>query len=90
MPAYGSLQTALYLHGIISQIPEVIYLVSLSGTRRQTTPLAPFSIHHIQPSFFFGYTVKHKEQVRIALPEKALEDFLYFSPAKSYLFRDLP
>ena len=89
-PAYVSLQSALYMHGIISQIPEVIYLVSLSRTRRHTTPLGTFSMHHIQPSFFFGFTVLHKAKIRIALPEKALLDFFYLSPARSYLFRDLP
>lgn len=37
-PAYISLQSALYHHGIVSQIPTVIYAVSLARTRRYATP----------------------------------------------------
>ena len=33
-PSYISLQSALYHHGMISQIPAVIYAVSLARTRR--------------------------------------------------------
>ena len=33
-PSYVSLQTALYRHGMISQIPVVTYAVSLARTRR--------------------------------------------------------
>jgi len=32
-PAYVSLQSALYLHGMISQIPAVTYAVTLARTR---------------------------------------------------------
>lgn len=89
-PAYVSLQTALYYHGIISQIPNVIYAVSLARTRFFKTPLASISIHHLQPSFFFGYEEKSNGLIKIAAPEKALLDILYLSPAKSKLFYTLP
>ena len=55
LPSYVSLQTALYLHGMISQVPAVTYAVSLARTRRFTTPLGTVSIHHVAPSFFFGF-----------------------------------
>jgi predicted transcriptional regulator of viral defense system len=88
-PAYVSLQSALYLHGMISQVPAVTYAVSLARTRRFTTPLGTVSIHHVQPSFFFGFEdVGHGG--RLATPEKALVDFLYLAPARSQLFRALP
>jgi len=48
------------------------------------------SVHHVQPSFFFGYETAPKGNVKIATQEKALIDFLYLSPAKSKLFRSLP
>src|SRR5260370_3732804 len=46
-PAYISLQTALYYHGIVSQIPSVTYAVSLAKTPQYETPVVSFSIHHI-------------------------------------------
>ena len=33
-PSYVSLQSALYLHGMIDQVPAVTYAVSLARTRR--------------------------------------------------------
>ncbi len=89
-PAYVSLQSALYLHGMISQIPAVTYAVSLARTRRFTTPLGTVSVHHVQPAFFFGFEDAGRAGGRLATPEKALIDFLYLAPARSRLFRALP
>lgn len=89
-PCYISLQSALYCHGMISQIPVVTYAVSLARTRRIQTPLGMVSIHHIEPSFFMGFETTGRSAVRIATPEKALLDMLYLIPAKSKLFRALP
>ena len=50
-----SLQSALYLHGMISQVPTVTYAVSLARTRRFVTTLGTVSVHHVQPPFFFGF-----------------------------------
>ena len=90
-PSYISLQTALYYHGMISQIPSIIYAVSSARTHLYKTPIATVSIHHIQPSFFFGYeTIKNNELLKIATPEKALLDIFYLSQTKSQLFKSLP
>lgn len=90
-PSYISLQTALYYHGMISQIPSIIYSVSLARTRVYKTPIADVSIHHIQPSFFFGYETMHgNELLKMATPEKALIDIFYLSQTKTRLFRTLP
>jgi predicted transcriptional regulator of viral defense system len=89
-PSYVSLQTALYRHGLISQIPAVIYAVSIARTNRVTTPLGTISIHHVHPSFFFGFETADAGDFKIATREKALVDFLYLSPARSKLFRSLP
>ena len=89
-PAYVSLQSALYLHGMISQMPAVTYAVTLARTRRFTTPLGTVSLHHVQPSFFFGFEDAGRSGGRLATPEKALVDFLYLTPARSRLFRALP
>jgi len=89
-PSYVSLQSALYYHNMISQIPEVIYCVSLARPRTYATPVATVSVHHIPGSFFFGYEERGEHHVRIALPEKALLDILYLSQSKSRLFAALP
>jgi predicted transcriptional regulator of viral defense system len=89
-PAYVSLQSALYHHGMISQIPASIYAVSLARTRRYTTPLAVVSIHHVAPDFFFGYETLGENGIQMARPEKALLDVFYLTPARSRLFCQLP
>jgi predicted transcriptional regulator of viral defense system len=90
LPAYVSLQTALYHHGMISQIPAVIYCVSLARARVYHTSVATISVHHVQGSFFFGFEETGRQHVKIASREKALLDVLYLSPARSRLFSVLP
>jgi predicted transcriptional regulator of viral defense system len=87
-PSYVSLQTALFYHGMISQIPHTIYAVSLARTHQYKTPFGTISIHHLQPDFFFDFEVIN--QVKIASPEKALLDVFYLTPTKSNLFKSLP
>lgn len=89
-PCYISLQTALYHHGMIDQIPRVITVVSLARTRLIKTSLADISVHHMSPEFFCDYEINTKSQVKMATPEKALLDIFYLSPAKSLWFKSLP
>ncbi len=89
-PSYVSLQSALYYHGMIAQIPAVTYVVSLARTRTYETDPGHFSIHHVNATFFFGCESVRGSEVKMAVPEKALLDFLYLSPARSKLFRALP
>lgn len=88
-PSYASLQTALYRHGMIEQIPVVHYLVSLSRSRRVGTSAGTFSVHRIAPEFFGGFDVL-PGGVKLATPEKALLDVLYLSGTRSRLFARLP
>lgn len=88
-PAYISLQTALFHYGMISQIPQVIYAVTVAKTRRWSTPLGVISLHQVAPDFFFGHEPL-ADGVQIAIPEKALLDVLYLSPNRSRLFARLP
>ena len=87
-PSYISLQSALYYHGMISQIPAVTFVISVARTRLYRTPLGTYSIHHVRPSFFFGF--ESVSGIKVATPEKALFDVLYLGPAKSRLFSSLP
>jgi hypothetical protein len=75
---------------MISQIPAVLYAVSLARTKIHRTSLGTVSVHHVDPSFFFGFQPAEINAGKIATPEKALVDFLYLSPARSRLFRALP
>jgi len=90
LPSYVSLQSALFLHGMISQVPTVTYAVSLARARRFETPLGVVSIHHVAPRFFCGFEPAGRQGVLLATPEKALVDFLYLTPARSQLFSALP
>ncbi|MBI2606913.1 MAG: hypothetical protein HYW49_12640 [Deltaproteobacteria bacterium] len=89
-PSYVSLQTALFYHGFITQIPAVTYAVSLSRPRLFRNVLGTYSIHQIKSDFFFGYDTIGKAGIKMATPEKALLDVIYLSPARSNLFRKLP
>jgi len=90
LPAYVSLQSALYFHGMISQIPQVIFVASLARTSRVTTSVGTYSIHRLVPEFFGGYRTDPHHEVKMATPEKALLDVFYLSTARSRLFARLP
>ena len=89
-PSYVSLQSALYLHGMIDQIPAVTYLVSLGRSARVRTRVGTYSVHHVVPEFYGGAVHDPRSGVRLASPEKALVDFLYLSTSRSRLFARLP
>lgn len=89
-PSYISLQSALYHHGLISQVPAVVYAVSLARTKRYKTPLGTISVHHFLPNLFFGFDYIPKTTIKIASPEKALFDTLYLYPSRTLLFKALP
>jgi predicted transcriptional regulator of viral defense system len=89
LESYVSLHTSLYLHGMIEQIPSVIYAVSLARTQRVATQVGAFSIHHVAPEVFGGYE-ETASGVKLASPEKALFDFAYLSTGRSRLFTALP
>lgn len=90
-PAAVSLLSALHLHGMIEQIPQVIYVVSTAPTRKVRTPVGDFSIHQIAPDFFTGYDYYRQEGgFLIASPEKALVDCLYLSARKGRRFIAMP
>lgn len=88
-PAYISLQTALFRHGFIEQVPEVIYAVTLGRARRVRTPDGTVSLHRMPPELFGGFEVSD-EGIKTATAEKALFDLLYLGPTRSRLFAALP
>jgi predicted transcriptional regulator of viral defense system len=88
--SYVSLHSALYQHGMIDQIPDVTYLVSLGRSSRVETGIGTYSIHHVAPTLFGGFAADARTWVKLASPEKALVDFLYLSPTRTGLFAALP
>ena len=89
-PAYVSLQSALSYHGVISQLPHIVYVVSLGRTREIKTSFGTFSIHHVGPDFFLGYEMHGAHCIKIASTEKALLDICYLQQNHPKLFRALP
>jgi predicted transcriptional regulator of viral defense system len=89
LPSYVSLQTALHVHGLIEQIPEVVYVTSLARTQRVSTRAGAFSIHHVAPEVFGGFE-ENAAGVKLATAEKALFDVAYLSAGRSRLFTTLP
>lgn len=89
-PSYLSLQTALFYHEMIEQIPTVIHVVSTTKSRLTKTEKGTYAIHQVATAFFTGFQPFEGGPAQIATPEKALVDFFYFRPAKSRSFRSLP
>lgn len=94
VPAYVSLQSGLFHHGMIEQIPAVVYAVTLGRPRRVSTRLdtglGTVSFHRLPPELFTGFELAAGDGAKIATPEKALFDLLYLAPARSRLFNRLP
>jgi predicted transcriptional regulator of viral defense system len=91
-PSYVSLQTALHLRGLIEQIPEVLYAVSLARTQRTMTSAGTISFHHIAPELFGGFEEMSSPSrgVKLATAEKALFDLAYLSGGRSRSFEAVP
>jgi len=89
--AYISFFSALHLHGMIEQIPQVIYAATTAHTLRRTTPVGTFSFHRLSPRFFSGYDwYRGGRSFLIASPEKSLVDCLYLSSRKGRRFGRFP
>jgi predicted transcriptional regulator of viral defense system len=88
-PSYVSLQSALFRHGLIEQVPDVLYAVTLGRARRVRTPLGTVSLHRMPPELFGGFETDN-DGTKIATAEKAFFDLLYLSPTRTRLFASLP
>lgn len=88
-PSYVSMQSALFHHGLIEQVPAVIYAATLGKPRRLSTPLGTISFHRLPPELFLGYELE-ADGSKVATAEKGLFDTLYLAPGRSRLFARLP
>lgn len=89
--AYVSFISALHLHGIIEQIPQVVTVASQAHSGSIRTKIGTFDIHQINALFFKGFGwYKERENFLIAEPEKALIDSLYISTRRKRQFSHFP
>jgi predicted transcriptional regulator of viral defense system len=88
-PAYVSLQSALFRHGLIEQIPEMLYAITLGRARRVRTTAGTVSLHRMPPELFGGFKAAD-DGTKMATAEKALFDVIYLGPTRTRLFASLP
>ena len=79
-PSYISLEMALSYYNLI---PESVYVITSVSTRRTynfNTNIGVFNYRNIRPNVFFGYNIikNNNNCYKIACPEKAILDFLYY------------
>lgn len=79
-PAYVSFWSALAHHEMIEQVPGQVFVASLDRTRRISTSLGVYAIHHLAPEVFRGYEGS-QEKGYVAVPEKAVFDLVYVRAA---------
>lgn len=79
-PSYLSLEHVLYQHGVITELPATVTIVTRKKTAVFTTPFGIYQYHSIKPSLFTGFSSKRDGDYLIfrASLAKALFDFLYF------------
>ena len=80
-PSYVSFEAALNFYGILSQFPYEVSSASVKKTIRKVFEGKIFAYTHVKKDLFWGY--EKKDNILIALPEKALLDQLYIA-AKGY------
>ena len=87
-PSYISLETALYFHQlIIANVPadsfseKSIQAITKHKTVVYHNDRGTYSYRKIKPEFYFGFdTIEiDGKPIQMAIPEKALIDFLYFN-----------
>ncbi len=79
-PSYVSLETALSIYGLIPEFSAQVTSVTTKVTRVFSNRHGRFSFFSIHPRAFTGYRVNDYQgfEVRIAEPEKAFVDYVYF------------
>jgi len=78
-PSYLSLETILYRHNLLTEIPQNFTSVTRNKTAAFTNKLGRFFYHKIKDELFCGFKIVGKNEFSIfeATPAKALFDFLY-------------
>lgn len=80
-PSYISMEMALGLYGIIPEAVFTVTSVTTRKTKKFKTPVGNFNYQRVKKEAFGGYETKKQGNIsfNLALPEKALADFLYLN-----------
>lgn len=73
--SYISFEYALFLRGLINQMPSIVTSATKNRSRLVVLPNFTFEYSHLKDELFFGYDLKNK--IYLATPEKALADSIY-------------
>ena len=82
--SYVSLQSALAYYNLIPEYVPIVLSVTSDRPNTWETPLGKFGYRHIKSSYLHGYRLQpldRNHSAFIALPEKALLDLVYLTPA---------
>jgi predicted transcriptional regulator of viral defense system len=79
-PSYVSLETALSIYSLIPEVAMAVTSITTRPTREFKNHHGLFRYRSIQPRAFIGYRIieEDKFKIKIADPEKALVDYIYF------------
>lgn len=80
-PSYVSLHSALADHGVVEEIPHVIYAVTSTMPGKYSTPIGEFRFHHLPRHLIWGFEVRQagSGQYPMADREKAFLDLVYLA-----------
>jgi predicted transcriptional regulator of viral defense system len=73
-PCYVSMYSALFIHGMIDQIPRTIDLMSLGRPTKLKSSVGDFTVHHLTEERFDGFVGQSAIRCGLATAEKALVD----------------
>lgn len=76
-PSYISFQSALFIHGIVNQGPNQIFLATTKRKKTLNILGNKAQFNHIKNNLYFGY--KLEKNIFLAEPEKAICDMLYLN-----------
>lgn len=79
--SYISLESALSCYGLIPEYPFAVTSVTTNKTKNIKTNYGLFWYRKIKPEFFFGFKLITGDNYlyRLAIPEKAIFDFIYLN-----------
>ncbi|MBT6068485.1 hypothetical protein HOG48_01890 [Candidatus Peregrinibacteria bacterium] len=80
-PSYHSLESVLAMNSIIPEGVTAHTLITSKKTQEYVNEFGTFSYRHLDPELFFGVE-KREDGAWVAVPEKALLDYLYLNSEK--------
>ena len=94
IPSYVSLESALAYYGLVPEFVAALTSVTVRKTCRFENSFGLFTYQHVKPKAFTGFErIRESEKVPflMAVPEKAVADFLYlnlsrFGPSDPSIF----